>query len=224
MPGVSETAVGAGLVHGADQVCLAVRLLSGAGISAASSGVRCAAVDELPPNVELGGGVAWSGGAQTVTLTAGDANGASFSQVLIDGAAVAAPGGAVTISGEGAHVLRVVARDGAGNETVAERALGVDATAPSIARVAADFQAREVRIDVADALSGVGARRRARRRHRAGDAACGGRPYRGRAGAGRLRARRRRRRGAGLRRLDPREPERARDQPARAPAAGAHAA
>ena len=155
VPGVSDTAVGAGLVHGADQVCLAVRLLSGAGISALSSGVRCAAVDELPPNVELGGGVAWSGGAQTVTLTAGDANGASFSQVLIDGAAVAAPGGTVTISGEGAHVLRVVARDGAGNETVAERALGVDATAPSIARVAADFQAREVRIDVADALSGV---------------------------------------------------------------------
>ena len=155
VPGVSEAAVPAGLVHGADQVCLAVRLLSGAGISAASSGVRCAAVDELPPDVDLAGGVAWSGGAQTVTLAARDASGATFSQVLIDGAAVAAPGGVVTISGEGAHVLRVVGRDGAGNETVAERALGVDATAPSIARVAADFPAREVRIDVADALSGV---------------------------------------------------------------------
>ena len=155
VPGVSEEALAAALVHGADQVCLAVRLLSGAGIAAASAGVRCAAVDELPPDIALGGGVAWSGGAQTVTLGASDASGARFSQVLIDGAAVETPGDAITISHEGAHLLRAVARDGAGNESVAERALGVDATAPSIGRVTADYQAREVRVDVADALSGV---------------------------------------------------------------------
>jgi hypothetical protein len=142
-------------VHGADQVCLAVRLISGAGIPAASAGVRCAAIDELAPEIALSGGVAWSGGAQTVTLAATDASGAGFSQVILDGAAVTAPGDAVTISGEGAHVLHVVARDGAGNEAVAERGFGVDSTAPAIGRVAADFQAREIRVDVGDALSGV---------------------------------------------------------------------
>jgi hypothetical protein len=155
VPGVSEAAVAPALVHGASQVCLAVRLLSGAGIAASSAGVRCAAVDELPPEIALGTAAAWSGGAQTLTFAASDASGAGFSQVLLDGAAIAAPGDAITISGEGAHVLRVVARDGAGNEAVAERALGVDATAPSIGRVVADFQAREIRVDVADALSGV---------------------------------------------------------------------
>ena len=156
VPGVSEAAVAPDLVHGAGQVCLAVRLLSGAGIPALSAAVRCAAVDELPPDVALGGGVAWSGGAQTVTLAASDASGAGFSQVLLDGAPITAVREAVTVSGEGAHVLRVVARDGAGNETVAERALGVDVTPPAIGRIAADFLARELRVDVADALSGVG--------------------------------------------------------------------
>jgi hypothetical protein len=142
-------------VHGADQVCVAVRLLSGAGIAASSAAVRCAGVDELPPGVVLGPVRAWSGGAQSVALAATDASGAGFSQVLVDGAAAETIAGAVTIAGEGAHVLRVVARDGAGNETVAERALGIDATPPSIGRVTADFLSRELRVEVADGLSGV---------------------------------------------------------------------
>ena len=69
-------------------------------------------------------------------LAVSDASGAAFSQVLVDGAPVAVPGGAITIAGEGAHVLRAVARDGAGNETIVERALGVDASAPSIGTAA----------------------------------------------------------------------------------------
>ena len=64
-------------------------------------------------------------------------------------------GGALSIQGEGRHVLRAVAHDGAGNETVAERALGVDSSPPSIGAVTADFVAREMRVGVADALSGV---------------------------------------------------------------------
>jgi hypothetical protein len=155
VPGVSEAAVPPELVHGADRVCLAVRLLSGAGIPAATASVRCAAVDELPPVIALGQGTAWSAGAQTVTLAVSDASGAGFSQVLLDGLAVDAPGDAVVISGDGLHLLRAVARDGAGNEAVAERTVGVDAAPPVIGRVTADFQAREVRVDVADALSGV---------------------------------------------------------------------
>jgi hypothetical protein len=155
VPGASEAAVPRELVHGGDQVCLAVRLLSGAGIAALSAGVRCAGIDELPPDVALGPVRAWSGGAQSVALAATDASGAGFSQVLVDGIAAQTAGGAVTIAGEGAHVLRVVARDGAGNETVAERALGIDATPPSIGRVTADFVSRELRVDVSDGLSGV---------------------------------------------------------------------
>ncbi|MDX6631640.1 MAG: hypothetical protein QOH00_3886 [Gaiellales bacterium] len=156
VPGVSETAIPARLIHGADRVCLAIRPLSGAGIAALSAGVRCAVVDEIQPDVAVGASVPWSGAAQTLTLAASDASGAAFSQVLLDGAAVATSGDAITISGEGAHLLRVVARDGAGNETVIERALGVDTGPPSIGLVAADFLAREVRVGVADALSGVG--------------------------------------------------------------------
>ena len=52
-------------------------------------------------------------------------------------------------------MLRLVARDAAGNETVATSSLGVDSGAPSIGSVSADFIARELRVDVADALSGV---------------------------------------------------------------------
>ena len=52
-------------------------------------------------------------------------------------------------------MLRAVARDGAGNETVAERALGVDATPPVAGAVSADFVARELRFAVSDALAGV---------------------------------------------------------------------
>ena len=48
-----------------------------------------------------------------------------------------------------------MARDSAGNETVVERALGVDASAPAIGAIAADFVARELRVGVADALAGV---------------------------------------------------------------------
>jgi hypothetical protein len=155
IPGVSERTIAAAAIHGAAQVCLAIRPISGAGIASASAAVRCAAVDELPPVVTLSGALRWSGGSQTVALAAGDASGAAFSQVLLDGAPVAAPGGAVAIAGEGAHVLRAVARDGAGNETVVERALGVDASAPSIGSVTADFLARELRVAVADALAGV---------------------------------------------------------------------
>jgi hypothetical protein len=101
------------------------------------------------------GASAWSGGPQTVALAAGDASGASLSEILLDGEPVAAPGGAVTIGSEGTHVLRAVARDAAGNETVVTTALGVDSGAPAIGGVSADFMAREVRVDVADALSGV---------------------------------------------------------------------
>ena len=85
-PGVSEASIPAGLVHGAAQVCLAVRLLSGAGIAAASASVRCAAVDEQPPEITVRGASAWSGGPQTLALAAGDPSGASFSEILLDGA------------------------------------------------------------------------------------------------------------------------------------------
>ncbi len=154
--GTTETAVPAAAIHGAGQVCLAIRPLSGAGIAAVSASVRCAPVDEQPPVVAITGAVAWSGGAQTVEVTADDAGGASLARVLLDGIAVAAPGGGILISGEGTHVLRALARDSAGNETVAERSLGVDATAPAVGTISADFTAREVRVGVADALSGVG--------------------------------------------------------------------
>jgi len=154
-PGVSEAAIPAGLVHGSTQVCLAVRLLSGAGLGAGTASVRCAAVDELPPEVAVRGALTWSSGPQAVELAASDANGASFSEILLDGAPVSAPGGVVTVHGEGTHVLRVVARDAAGNETVDTSSLGVDSGAPAIGSVSADFVARELRVDVADALSGV---------------------------------------------------------------------
>ena len=52
-------------------------------------------------------------------------------------------------------MLRVVAHDGAGNETVAERTLGIDSTPPVIGAVTADFVAREIRVGVSDALAGV---------------------------------------------------------------------
>ena len=155
VPGVSEAAIPGSLVHAAERVCLATRLLSGAGIAAASAAVRCASVDEVPPEVALRGGVTWSGGPQTVVLTADDPNGADFSEVLLDGASVHPDGGVLTISDEGMHRLRAVARDAAGNETVAERSLGVDASPPVIGDIRADFQAREVRVEVADGLAGV---------------------------------------------------------------------
>ena len=155
VPGTSDAAIPASAVRGAPQVCLAIRPVSGAGLAAASAGVRCAPIDEQPPAVTVSGARRWSGGAQTVTLAVSDASGAAFSQVLLDGAPVAGVGGAIAVSGEGAHVLRAVARDGAGNETVAERALGVDATPPVVGIVAADFLARELRFAVADALAGV---------------------------------------------------------------------
>ena len=134
---------------------MATRLISGAGLAAGAAGVRCAVVDEIAPAVTMSGALAWSGGAQTVALAVSDAGGAAFSQVLLDGARVALGEGAVTIAGEGSHVLRAVAHDSAGNETVAERTLGVDASPPSIGEVGTDFVAREVRVDVSDALSGV---------------------------------------------------------------------
>ena len=126
VPGASETSIPPASVHGATQVCLAVRPVSGAGIAAASAGVRCASVDELVPDVTLSGTLAWSGGPQTVALAVSDASGAAFAEVLLDGVPVAAPGDALTIGSEGAHVVRALARDGAGNETVVERSLGVD--------------------------------------------------------------------------------------------------
>ena len=155
LPGVAETAIPAAAIHGADQVCLAVRLLSGAGIAARTAAVRCAVVDELPPALTIDGAVRWSGGPQTLALGISDASGAAVSEVLLDGVTLAAGAGAVTVVGEGAHALRVVAHDGAGNEAVAERTLGVDSTPPVIGAVTADFLAREIRVGVSDALAGV---------------------------------------------------------------------
>ncbi len=123
-PGTSDTSIPSASVRGAERVCLAVRPVSGAGIAASSSGVRCALVDEQPPAVTVIGAQRWSGGAQTVGLTVSDANGAALTQVLLDGAPATAAGNGITVSGEGTHTLRVAARDGAGNETVVERALG----------------------------------------------------------------------------------------------------
>jgi hypothetical protein len=155
LPGLAETAIPASAIHGAEQVCLAVRPLSGAGIAATAAAVRCAAVDEQPPLLTIDGAVRWSGGAQTLALGASDASGAAISDVRLDGAPVAAPIASVTVAGEGEHVLRVVAHDGAGNETVSERTLGIDSTPPVIAAVTADFVAREIRVGVGDALAGV---------------------------------------------------------------------
>jgi hypothetical protein len=154
-PGTSDTSIPSASVRGAERVCLAVRPVSGAGITASSSGVRCALVDEQPPAVTVVGAQRWSGGAQTVGLTVSDANGAALTEVLLDGAPATVAGNGVTVSGEGTHTLRVAARDGAGNETVVERALGVDASAPVIGEVTTDFAARELRIGVRDALAGV---------------------------------------------------------------------
>ena len=155
LPGLAETAIPATAIHGAEQVCLAVRPLSGAGIAAVAAAVRCAAVDEQPPLLTLAGAVRWSGGAQTLALGVSDPSGAAISEVLLDGAPVAATAGSVAVAGEGDHVLRVVAHDGAGNETVAERTLGVDTTPPAIGPITADFAAREIRVGVADTLAGV---------------------------------------------------------------------
>jgi hypothetical protein len=154
-PGTSDTSIPSASVRGAERVCLAVRPVSGAGIAASSSGVRCALVDEQPPAVTVIGAQRWSGGAQTVGLTVSDANGAALTQVLLDGAPATSAGNGITVSGEGTHTLRVAARDGAGNETVVERALGVDASAPVIGEVTTDFVARELRVGVRDALAGV---------------------------------------------------------------------
>ena len=87
------------------------------------------------------------------------------------------------------------------------------------ASVSADFIAREVRVDVADALSGVALVEVRAGRRRAGDAAGGRRPHGGRARPGRPRAGRRERVGAGGGCLDARQRRRARRDPARAPAA-----
>lgn len=154
-PGASDSPIPPGAIHGAAQTCLAIRPISGAGIAAPSAGVRCAAVDEQAPDVTVQGALRWSGGTQTVALAVSDGSGAAFSEVLLDGAPVSLAAGALSIAGEGAHVLRAVAHDGAGNETIVERALGVDASPPSIGGVTADFLARELRVGVADALSGV---------------------------------------------------------------------
>ena len=154
-PGVSESGIPAAVIHGAQQACVAIRPISGAGVAALAAGVRCAAVDEQPPDVTVRGALPWSGGPQTVDLAVSDAGGAVLSQVLLDGTPVVLSDGTLSIAGEGPHVLRAVAHDSAGNETVVERALGVDASAPSIGAVTADFLAREVRVGVADALSGV---------------------------------------------------------------------
>ena len=96
----------------------------------ASAGVRCAAVDEQPPERRrCAAACAWSGGAQTVALAAerrerrGVLAGAARRRARRRRRAARSRS-----RGEGAHVLRAVARDGAGNETVVERALGVDAS------------------------------------------------------------------------------------------------
>jgi hypothetical protein len=155
LPGLAETAIPSSAIHGAEQVCLAVRPLSGAGIASAAAAVRCAAVDEQPPILTVDGAIRWSGGAQTLALGVSDRSGAAISDVLLDGLPVAATAGSVVVAGDGEHVLRVVAHDGAGNETVSERAFGIDATPPVIGAISADFVAREIRVGVGDALAGV---------------------------------------------------------------------
>ena len=85
--------------HGSARSASPTRLLSGAGI-APLAGVRCAAVDELPPEVGRGGGP-WSSGPQTITLAASDSSGAAFAEVQLDGARVAAPGDVLSVAGEG---------------------------------------------------------------------------------------------------------------------------
>ena len=154
-PGTTESGIPADVIRGSERACVAIRPISGAGVAAVSTGVRCAPVDEQAPDVTLRGALSWSGGAQTVALGVSDAGGASFTEVLLDGAPASLSDGTLSIAGEGAHVLRAVARDSAGNETVVERSLGVDASAPSIGGLTADFVAHEVRVGVADALSGV---------------------------------------------------------------------
>ena len=192
VPGVSEAAVPAALIRGGERVCLAVRLLSGAGIALGVGRRALCRRRRAAARDRLGGGVPWSGGAQTLALAAGDASGAAFSQVLLDGAVAATTGGSITISGEGAHVLRVVARDGAGNETVVERTLGVDASPPVIgARRDRLRGARGARRRRGRAV-GRRPRRGAPRRHCARDPARGRRAHRGRARARGLRAGRRR--------------------------------
>ena len=185
------------------QVCLAVRPVSGAGLAAASAGVRCALVDEQPPEVTLSGAQRWSGGAQTIALAVTDANGAAFAQVLLDG--VPSPPGDGDASRSPARAARA-ARRGArrrgqrdGRRARARRRC----EPPVIGAVTADFLAREMRVGVADALAGVALAEVRLAGHGARDAALGRRPHGDRARARGPRAGRRAGHRARPRRLEP---------------------
>ena len=129
------------------------------------------------PAVEVTGARRWSGGAQSVGLTTSDANGAAFTEVLLDGVPAAMAGNGITVSGEGSHVLRATARDGAGNETVVERALGVDASPPVIGEVT-PISSRASSASASRMRSPGSRSPRWRRRHSARDADLGRPPHR----------------------------------------------
>src|SRR4051794_40703847 len=103
VPGTSETSIAAASVHAAERVCLAVRPVSGAGIAASSSGVRCALVDEGAPDVSVVGARRWSGGAQAVGLTTSDANGAAVTQGVLVRVPAAMGGDGVKGAGAASH-------------------------------------------------------------------------------------------------------------------------
>ena len=96
------------LVHGAERVCLATRLLSGAGIAAVSAGVRCAAVDELPPEVHGARRCDLERRPQTVVLTAErPERRAPSPRCCSTGLRRDPDGDVLTIARRGAHELRV---------------------------------------------------------------------------------------------------------------------
>ena len=218
--------MGAGLVHGAEQVCLAIRLLSGAGIAAASSGVRCAAVDELPPRCR-------ARRARGLERRRPDRDARSERCER----RVVLPGAARRRSRSPLRAARSRSPARARTCCASSRATA-QATRPSpsarsesmrplrrSARVAADFLAREVRVGVADALVRRRARRGAPRRHRARDD--GSRPTAAPRSRGCRPASRSTAPPSRCGSFDASTPANASelsDQPARAPAAGAHAA
>ena len=157
VPGTSDDLDPAGVRSTArEQVCLAVRPVSGAGHRrelgrrALRAGRRAAAGGDGDRRPALERRRADRGPGRRATRTARPSR-----RCCSTASRRRPPATRITVAGEGPHVLRAVARDGAGNETVVERALGVDASAPVIGDVAADFVARELRVGVRDALAGV---------------------------------------------------------------------
>ena len=115
--------------------------------------------DPIPPVVTLNS-TAWTQAPQTLTVTATDGplSGVASVTATVDGKDTPlSKDRAFVVDGEGAHQVHIVARDVAGNETLIDRVIGIDRSAPILRGIGFDDAAHALRVDVADGSSGVGA-------------------------------------------------------------------